>query len=118
MSVLVGFHLGQAEHCVLALPAVVVRLLAVVGAVGDVAHLGGGVLLEARRDDRVQLLVLPAVGHHLVGVGAVVIALEAVEMTRALGRLSWQSGWKKRENKKVSYSVRLQNDKIYKYFLS
>ena len=59
MSVLVGFHLGQAEHCVLALPAVVVRLLAVVGAVGDVAHLGGGVLLEARRDDRVQLLVLP-----------------------------------------------------------
>ena len=40
--------------------------------------------LEARGQDGVQLLVLPPVRHHLVGVRAVVVALQAVEVARAL----------------------------------
>ena len=65
-------------------PAVVVGLLAVVAAARGGAVLGGGELLEARGQDGVQLLVLPPVRHHLVGVGAVVVALQAVEVARAL----------------------------------
>ena len=84
MSVLVGLHLGEAEHRVLTLPAVVVSLLAGVAAPVYSAVLGRGELLKASSQDAVQLLVLSAVGHHLVGVGAVVVALQAVEMTRAL----------------------------------
>ncbi len=95
MSVLVRLHLRQAEHCVLALPAVVVRLLAVVralrrgrGRVGRpqraAARLRRRELVEARRHDGVQLLVLAPVGHHLVRVRAVVVALQAVEVAAAL----------------------------------
>ncbi len=46
--------------------------------------LGGGVLLEAGGHDAVELLVLAPVCHHLVGVRAVVVALQAVEVARAL----------------------------------
>lgn len=90
MPVLVGLHLAEAEDGVLALPAVVVGLLAVVAAPAHRAELGGRELLEAGGHDGVELLVLPAVGHHLVGVRAVVVALEAVEVARALLRLSGQ----------------------------
>ena len=62
----------------------VVGLLAVVAAARGGAVLGGGELLEARGQDGVQLLVLPSVRHHLVGVRAVVVALQAVEVARAL----------------------------------
>ena len=51
---------------------------------GCVVCLGGGVLLEAGGHDAVELLVLAPVGHHLVRVRAVVVALQAVEMARAL----------------------------------
>ncbi len=46
--------------------------------------LGGGVLLEASGHDAVELLVLAPVCHHLVRVRAVVVALQAVEVARAL----------------------------------
>ena len=62
----------------------VVGLLAVVAAARGGAVLGGGELLEARGQDGVQLLVLPPVRHHLVGVRAVVVALQAVEVARTL----------------------------------
>lgn len=84
MPVLVGFHLGQTQHCILTLPAVVVGLLAIMTAAWCGAVLGGGELLEAGGHDAVQLLVLSSVGHHLVSVSAVVVALEAVEVTAAL----------------------------------
>lgn len=84
MPVLVRLHLRQAQDGVLTLPAVVVRLLAVVAAPRGGAELGGGELLEAGGHDGVQLLVLASMSHHLVGVRAEVVALEAVEMTRTL----------------------------------
>ena len=63
----------------------VVGLLAVVGA-GDasLAQLVAGVLLESGCHDGVELLVLAPVPDDLVGVGAVVVALEAVEMGAGL----------------------------------
>lgn len=72
---LVRLHLAESEHRVLALSAVVVRLLPVVRAPAGGAELCGRVLVEAGCHDRVELLVLAPVGHHLVGVGAVVVAL-------------------------------------------
>ena len=84
MSVLVGLHLGQAQHSVLALPAVVVGLLPGVTAAVDGAVLGRGELLEACSQDAVQLLMLSTVGDHFVGVGAVIVALQTVEMTGTL----------------------------------
>jgi len=58
----------------------VVGLFPVVATPVDLTELRGRVLLEAGRVDGVQLLVLPAMGHDLVGVGAVVVALEAVKV--------------------------------------
>ena len=84
VSVLVGLHLGEAEDCVLTLSAVVMGLLPIVTAAGRGTILGGSELLEARGQDGVQLLVLPPVRYHLVGIGAVVVALQAVEVARAL----------------------------------
>ncbi|KAJ3653144.1 hypothetical protein Zmor_019053 [Zophobas morio] len=80
VAVLVRGHLGQTQHGVLAGQTVVVGLLAAVLTIRDPAVLAGGELLEAGGLDRVQLLVLPAVRHHLVGVGADEVALEAVEV--------------------------------------
>ena len=84
MAIFVRLHLGQAENGVLTLAAVVVRLLAVVTAAGNGAVLGGCVLLEPRRHDAVELLVLAPVGDHFVGICAVVVALQTVEMAGAL----------------------------------
>jgi len=76
VPVLVRGHLGQAEHGVLAAQAVVVRLLARVHAPARLAaRLRRRELLEARGHDRVQLLVLASVRHHLVGVRAHELAL-------------------------------------------
>ena len=96
MAELVRFHLGQAKNGVLALGAVVVRLLAAVPAAVDQAELELGVLLEAGGVDGVHLLVLPPVGHHLVGVSAVVVALQAVEV--AAGLLCVTVHWNCNEN--------------------
>ena len=81
---LVGLHLAEAEDGVLALAAVVVRLLAVVRAPRHRAELRRRELLEAGGHDGVELLVLAPVRNHLVGVRAVVVALQAVEVARAL----------------------------------
>ncbi len=97
VSKLVRLHLAEPHDCILALCAVIVRLpsimwtlrgggaaavalLLVVGGCDADALLSGGVLLEAGGRDGVHLLVLPAVRHHLVGVGAVVLAFQAVEV--------------------------------------
>ena len=81
MPELVGLHLGQAQHSVLTLAAVVVSLLPAVGTVVNRTLLNGRVLVKARVADGVHLLVLAPVGDHLVGVRAVLVALQAVEMT-------------------------------------
>ena len=81
VSVLVGLHLRQAQHSVLTFPAVVMGLLPGVTAAVDGAVLGRGELLEASSQDAVQLLMLPAVSHNFVGVSAVIVALQTVEMT-------------------------------------
>jgi hypothetical protein len=80
MSILVSLHLGEAEDGVLTLCAMVVGLLAVVAAAVDEADLRGRVLLESGRVDRVKLLVLPTMGDHLVGVGAIVVAFQTVKV--------------------------------------
>ena len=59
-------------------------LLAVVAAARGGAVLGGGELLEARSQDAVQLLMLSSVSHNFVGVSAVIVALQTVEMTGTL----------------------------------
>lgn len=83
VPVLVRRHLGQAEHRVLAAQAVIVRLLAGVHATARLAaRLRRRELLEARGHDRVQLLVLAPVRHHLVGVRAHELALQTVEVRR------------------------------------
>ena len=55
-------------------------LFLVVVAALDAAGLGRCELLEASSIDRITFLVLPAVRHHLVGVGANEVTLEAMEM--------------------------------------
>jgi len=77
-----SLHLRQTENSILTLSAVVMSLLPVVTAAGGGAVLGGGELLEARSQDAVQLLMLPSVRHHLVGVGAVIVTFQTVEMAR------------------------------------
>ena len=84
VSVLVSLHLRQAQHSVLALPAVVVGLLPGMAAAVDGAVLGRGELLEAGSQDAVQLLMLSAVSDNFVGVGAVIVAFQTVEMTGTL----------------------------------
>ena len=75
VSVLVGLHLRQAQHCVLTFPAVVMRLLPGMAAAVDGTVLGGGELLKPSSQDAVQLLMLSAVSDNFVGVGAVIVAL-------------------------------------------
>ena len=75
MSVFVSFHLRQTQDCILTFSAVVMSLLAVVRTPGRGAVLGRRELLEARREDAVQLLMLSAMGHNFVGVSAVVVTL-------------------------------------------
>lgn len=92
VPVLVGAHLRKPQHRVLALQTVVVRLLAAVLAVLHPAVLAGRELLEPGRLDRVELLVLPPVRHHLVGVGAHEVALETVEVGRLVLRVAQVGG--------------------------
>lgn len=80
MPVLVPLHLGQAQNGELTLAAMVVSLLAVVGAPSDRAELGRGVLFEAGRHDGVELLVLPTMGHHFIGVRAIIVAFQAMKV--------------------------------------
>lgn len=82
VAVLVRRHLTEPQHRVLALDAVVVGLLPVVAAALQLAALAGRELLEAGLRDRVELCMLPPVSHHLVGVRAHELALEAVEVRR------------------------------------
>ena len=82
VSVLVSLHLGEAEDCVLTLSAVVMGLLPVVAAAGSRTILGGSEFLKARGQDAVQLLMLPPVGNNFVGIGAVIVTFQTVEMAR------------------------------------
>ena len=60
----------------------VVGLLAVVAAARGGAVLRGGELLKARGQDAVQLLMLSPVGHNFVGISAVIVTFQTVEMAR------------------------------------
>lgn len=77
-----SLHLGEAEDCVLTLSAVVMGLLPVVTAARSCTILGGSELLKARGQDAVQLLMLPPVGNNFVGIGAVIVTFQTVEMAR------------------------------------
>ena len=93
MPVFVPLHLGETQHCILTLGAVIMSLLAIVGTASHRTKLSGSVLFKAGCHDRVQLLVLSTVGHHFVGVGAVVVALQAVEMAAGLLRVTGYRHW-------------------------
>ena len=75
-------HLTQAQHRVVALEAMVVRLFLVVVAGSYGAWLRGCELLETSGVDRVSLLVLATMGDHFVGIRAHKVALHAVEVGR------------------------------------
>lgn len=110
MPVLVGGHLCQSENGVLTGQAVVVRLLAAVLAARGPAVLARGELLETGRLDRVELLVLPPVRHHLVRVGADELALQAVEV----GRLVLSRAWATKRRGDVSGGAPALGWRMYK----
>lgn len=80
MAILVGRHLTKSQHGVLTAQTVVVGLLARVGASLGGARLAGGVFFKARSIDRVELLVLPPMSHHFVGIRADKVTFDAVEV--------------------------------------
>ena len=80
MAIFVAFHLGEPQDGVLTLCAVVVGLLPIVGASPYRTKLRGRVFFKARGHDGVQLLVLASVGHHFVGIRAIVVAFQTMEV--------------------------------------
>jgi len=80
MAIFVAFHLRESQNGVLTLGAVVVGLFSVVGASPYRTELRGRVFFEARRHDGVQLLVLPTVGYHFVGVRAIVVTFQTMKV--------------------------------------
>jgi len=81
MAIFVAFHLGEPQDGVLTLCAVVVGLLPIVGASPYRTKLRGSVFFKAGGHDGVQLLVLASVGHHFVGIRAIVVAFQTMEVT-------------------------------------
>jgi len=81
MAIFVAFHLGEPQDGVLTLGAVVVGLLPIVGASPYRTKLRGSVFFKAGGHDGVQLLVLASVGHHFVGIRAIVVAFQTMEVT-------------------------------------
>ena len=80
MAIFVAFHLGEPQDGVLTLCAVVVGLLPIVGASPYRTKLRGRVFFKARGHDGVQLLVLASVGYHFVGIRAIVVAFQTMEV--------------------------------------
>ncbi len=80
MAIFVAFHLGKSQDGVLTLGAVVVGLLPIMGASPYRTKLRGSVFFEAGGHDGVQLLVLASVGHHFVGIRAIVVAFQTMEV--------------------------------------
>jgi len=80
VAIFVAFHLGEPQDGVLTLCAVVVGLLPIVGASPYRTKLRGRVFFKARGHDGVQLLVLASVGHHFVGIRAIVVAFQTMEV--------------------------------------
>lgn len=80
VAIFVAFHLGEPQDGVLTLCAVVVGLLPIVGASPYRTKLRGRVFFKARGHDGVQLLVLASVGHHFVGICAIVVAFQTMEV--------------------------------------
>lgn len=75
-------HLRQAQHRVLTLQAMIVRLFAGVLALHGSARLAGSELLETGCRNAVQLGVLPSMGDHLVRVRADEVAFQTVKVRR------------------------------------
>ena len=80
MAIFVAFHLGEPQDGVLTLGAVVVGLLPIVGASPYRTKLRGRVFFKAGGHDGVQLLVLASVGHYFVGIRAIVVAFQTMEV--------------------------------------
>lgn len=80
MAIFVAFHLGEPQDGVLTLGAVVVGLLPIVGASPYRTKLRGSVFFEAGGHNGVQLLVLASVGHYFVGIRAIVVAFQTMEV--------------------------------------
>jgi len=90
MSVLVGFHLRKTQYCILALPAVVMGLFAIVTAALMRTMLGWSELLKPCSHDGVKLLVLSTMCNNLVRISTVVVALKTVEVAAAFLICTWQ----------------------------
>ena len=86
-----SFHLAQAKHCILTFGAMVMGLFPIVRASTHRTVLSWGVLFKACSHDGIKLLVLPAMGHYLVGVCAIIVTFQAVKM--AAGLLSIPGHW-------------------------
>lgn len=80
MAIFVAFHLRESQDGILTLGAMVMGLLPVVGTSPYRTELRGRVFFEARRHDGVQLLVLATVGHHFVGVRAIVFTFQTMKV--------------------------------------
>ena len=80
VAIFVAFHLGEPQDGVLTLSAVVVCLLPIVGASPYRTKLRGRVFFKAGGHDGVQLLVLASVGHYFVGIRAIVVAFQTMEV--------------------------------------
>ena len=86
-----SFHLAQAKHCILTFGAMVMGLFPIVRASTHRTVLSWGILFKACSHDGIKLLVLPAMGHYLVGVCAIIVTFQAVKM--AAGLLSIPGHW-------------------------
>lgn len=80
MSVFVCRHLCKPQNGIVALQAVVMRLLSAVLAVDHLALLTRRELFESRRLNRVELLVLSSVSYHFIRIGANEVAFEAMKV--------------------------------------
>ena len=84
MSVFVRFHLWEPKNSILTFAAMVMGLFTIMTASRYCTVLRGSVLFEPCCHDTVEFLMLSPMCDHLVGVGAVIVALEAVEVTATL----------------------------------
>ena len=103
MAIFVALHLGEPQDGVLTLGAVVVGLLPIVGASPYRTKLRGRVFFKARGHDGVQLLVLASVGHHFVGIRAIVVAFQTMEVAAWLLGITGDRYWKEAKYKSQSF---------------
>jgi hypothetical protein len=88
MSVFVTFHLRQDQDGILTLGAMIMSLLAIMRTTSHRTKLGRSVLFKAGCHDGVKLLMLPPMSHNFVGVCAIIVTLQTMEMAAGLLSIS------------------------------